>query len=76
MTLKIYVSKDSKGREWAPDTAHEVRASGGDCKFGLKLPGFIANILGLIVRVREVGSSNLPAPTENDTAFDKAVSHY
>jgi hypothetical protein len=27
MPLKIYVAKDIKGKEWAPDTTHEVRAS-------------------------------------------------
>jgi hypothetical protein len=27
MTLKIYVSQDTKGKEWAPDTPHEVSAS-------------------------------------------------
>ena len=32
MTLKIYVSQDSEGYEWAPDTSHEVEA----CEWMLK----------------------------------------
>ena len=24
MTVKIYVSKDSQGKEWAPDHSHEI----------------------------------------------------
>lgn len=32
MTLKIYVSQDNEGRDWAPDTPHEVEA----CEWMLK----------------------------------------